>query len=191
MCHDEERTRIVTQSRLQTLDGRQVEVVRRLVEQEHIGCGREGGPDLPAFPLAGTIVREPVSGGWFPARSDRRVDLPAPFAPTRPVQPGPRSKEASSMTGTADEYEYETCETWMADMATPLVGRVDDPEVARSSVDVVHGLLVEDLPSISPRAGSGGHARRAAPEDRPPRQNESRPTRRGTSPDHRRGRHHR
>ena len=52
------------------------------------------------------------------------------------------------MTGTADEYEYETCETWMADMATPLVGRVDDPEVARSSVDVVHGLLVEDLPSI-------------------------------------------
>jgi hypothetical protein len=141
----------------------------------------------------GTIVTEPVSGGWFPARSDRKVDFPAPFAPTRPVQPRPRSKEASSMTETADDYEYEACETWMADLATPLVGgsmtrRWCDPQLVSfmgSPSKTFHVYLLTVSPSSRV---AEGHARGAAPEDRPTRQNERRPTRRGTSPDHRRGR---
>lgn len=57
MGDDEERTRILAECRFQTLDRRQVQVVRRFVEEKYVGISSESGPDLPAFPLAGRTRR--------------------------------------------------------------------------------------------------------------------------------------
>ena len=68
------------------------------------------------------MTMAPLSGACRPLMSDSRVDFPAPFAPTSPVQPGPRSNVASVMIGTADVYENERCEERTAGIATPKWG---------------------------------------------------------------------
>ena len=59
MGHDDDRARSVAQKRLERLARRDVEVVRRLVEQQQVGCLQPDERKLEARPLA---ARELLDG---------------------------------------------------------------------------------------------------------------------------------
>src|SRR6185369_17395203 len=63
-------------------------------------------------PQAGSPITRtrPADGARSPAIRWRRVDLPAPFGPSRPVTPAPRANEMS-LTATTLPYQRETWST--------------------------------------------------------------------------------
>ena len=104
---------------LEELEAGEIEVVRRLVEQEHVGVGSQDRLELRARCLAARAARRspaperdrrprsraaprltvPESGSSRPASTRSSVDLPIPFGPTTPIRlPGVTVSETRSST---------------------------------------------------------------------------------------------
>ena len=117
--HDHEPAAVTIEEPLEQLEPGEVEVVRRLVEQEHVGVGGEDRLELRPRGLAaraaprspapardtrrrapgGSRLTVPESGASSPASTRRSVDLPIPFGPTTPIRlPGVTVSEMRSRT---------------------------------------------------------------------------------------------
>jgi hypothetical protein len=68
-----------------------------------------------------STVRSPREGGRNPAAMCSRVDLPAPFGPSRPVTPGPIAI-VMSLIATTLPYQRETWLSSMVVMTGPPSG---------------------------------------------------------------------
>ena len=105
MRHDHERASVTIEEPLQELEPGEVEIVRRLVEQKHVGVEERivsraraaSPPERPTISAScgryataipgGSRLTVPESGASSPASTRRSVDLPIPFGPTTPTAP--------------------------------------------------------------------------------------------------------
>ena len=89
MCDHQHRARVVGQERLQPLDGVDVQVVRRLIKEEHIGGrhqrARQHHPSAPPAREAAERARRPAAAD---ARAPSRRAVPAAIRPVLRARAG-------------------------------------------------------------------------------------------------------
>ena len=137
---------------LEPLEALHVEVVRRLVEQEEVGVGREGtGERGPRQLSAGERVERPVEVGVAePEPAEDRRGAIAPRPPARVLEPRLRLAVAAQGRGRVVAARHRLLE--------PRELLLDRDEVAGAR----EGVLAEGQP-LAARRAAGRAARRACP----------------------------